>query len=242
MEELRYKVEVFEGPLDLLLALITKNKLDILDIPIAELVEQYLEQIRLMREANMDLSSEFLTMAARLVRIKTASLLPRDEEEEDPRLELAGELIEYEQCKQAAAALRDIARFDTVTREPLALPADMTYNRRHDPKELLSALLSADGRGRSLAPPKRESFKDLVEKKIVSVTSQVISVLLLLRRNRRLSLRSIFSQKKDRSTKVAAFLAVLELMKNRRIRVDGEGESAEVTLTGEAGERWIERA
>ena len=76
MDKLQYRLEVFEGPLDLLLALVAKNKIDIYDIPIAELLEQYLEQIDLMREADMDVASEFLTMAARLVLIKTASLLP----------------------------------------------------------------------------------------------------------------------------------------------------------------------
>ncbi len=76
MEKLQYKLDVFEGPLDLLLALIAKNKLNIYDIPIAELLEQYLEQIDLMREENLDIASEFLEMAARLVQIKAASLLP----------------------------------------------------------------------------------------------------------------------------------------------------------------------
>ena len=86
MEKLEYHLQVFDGPLDLLLALIAKNKLDIYDIPIAELLDQYLEQIALMREADMDVASEFLEMAARLVQIKAASLLPQHEQdEEDPR-------------------------------------------------------------------------------------------------------------------------------------------------------------
>mgnify|MGYP002797008216 CR=1 FL=1 len=94
MEKLEYHLQVFDGPLDLLLALIAKNKLDIYDIPIAELLDQYLEQIALMREADMDVASEFLEMAARLVQIKAASLLPRQEEEEDPRAELTGQLLQ----------------------------------------------------------------------------------------------------------------------------------------------------
>ena len=105
MEKLEYHLPVFDGPLDLLLSLIAKNKLDIYDIPIAELLDQYMEQIALMREENMDVASEFLEMAARLVQIKAASLLPRQEEEEDPRAELTGQLLEYEQCRQAAAVL-----------------------------------------------------------------------------------------------------------------------------------------
>ena len=102
MEKLEYHLQVFDGPLDLLLALIAKNKLDIYDIPISELLDQYLEQIALMREADMDVASEFLEMAARLVQIKAASLLPQHEQdEEDPRAELTGQLLEYDQCKKA---------------------------------------------------------------------------------------------------------------------------------------------
>ena len=119
MEKLEYHLQVFDGPLDLLLALIAKNKLDIYDIPIAELLDQYLEQIALMREADMDVASEFLEMAARLVQIKAASLLPQHEQgEEDPRAELTGQLLEYDQCKKAAAQLAAQCSFDRLTRSP----------------------------------------------------------------------------------------------------------------------------
>lgn len=90
MEKLSYKLETFEGPLDLLLYLITKNKLDICDIQISELLDQYMEQINAMQEADMDVSSEFLEMAARLVYMKTVSLLPKHEEMEALRQELTG--------------------------------------------------------------------------------------------------------------------------------------------------------
>ncbi len=112
MDKLQYRLEVYEGPLDMLLALVAKNKIDIYDIPIAELLDQYIEQIELMREADLDIASEFLEMAARLVYIKTASLLPRPEEEEDPRLELTGLLLEYQQCRRAAEKLREQAAFE----------------------------------------------------------------------------------------------------------------------------------
>ncbi len=177
MEKLEYHLPVFDGPLDLLLSLIAKNKLDIYDIPIAELLDQYMEQIALMREENMDVASEFLEMAARLVQIKAASLLPRQEEEEDPRAELTGQLLEYEQCRQAAAALSQRCSFDQLTRRPEPIPADTTYRRVHDPREIAQALVSAWGKGKSLLPPKPESFSAIVSRKIVSVASQVISIL-----------------------------------------------------------------
>lgn len=232
MEKLQYKLEVFEGPLDLLLALIAKNKLNIYDIPIAELLDQYMEQIDLMREENLDIASEFLEMAARLVQIKTASLLPRQEGEEDPRLELTGQLLEYQQCKKAAAALGDRARFDSVVRGAEELPADLTYKRIHEPTELAQALAAAWGKGKSLLPPKAESFSALVSRKIVSVASQAVFVLRKLWKRGRISFHALFAGKRDRSERVAAFLAVLELVKSRRIRVEGDGEECEIKLLG----------
>ncbi len=241
MEKLQYKLDVFEGPLDLLLVLIAKNKLNIYDIPIAELLEQYLEQIDLMREENLDIASEFLEMAARLVQIKAASLLPRQEEEEDPRMELTGQLLEYQQCKKAAAALAERASFDTVIREAEKLPADFTYKRVHEPREIVQALVSAWGKGKSLLPPKPESFSALVTRKIVSVASQVVFVLRKLWKRKRVSFQSLFSEKKDRSERVAAFLAVLELVKSRRVRVEGDGSSCEIRLLEKGENRWNER-
>ena len=216
--------------MDLLLALIAKNKLDIYDIPIAELLDQYLVQIDLMREENLDVASEFLEMAARLVHIKTVSLLPKHEEEEELRMELTGQLIEYQQCKQAAFLLAQRVSFDTAVREPAELPADHLYKRIHESAEIMQALVSAWGKGKSLMPPKPESFSAIVSKKIVSVTSQVVFILRKLWKGKKIAYRALFADKKDRSERVAAFLAVLELVKSRRIRVEGDGENSEVRL------------
>lgn len=235
MEKLQYKLEVFEGPLDLLLTLIAKNKLNIYDIPIAELLDQYMIQIDLMREENLDIASEFLEMAARLVQIKTASLLPRPEEEEDPRLELTGQLLEYQQCKMAAQVLAEQCRFDSVIRQAEEFPVDHTYERIHDPRELMQALMSAWGKGKSLLPPKPESFSALVTRKIVSVASQVVFVLRKLWKRKRISFSALFADKKDRSERVAAFLAVLELVKSSRIRVEGDGADCEIKLLEKGG-------
>jgi len=230
MDKLQYKLENFEGPLDLLLALVAKNKINIYDIPIAELLEQYMEQIDLMREANLDVASEFLEMAARLVYIKTVSLLPRQEDEEDPRLELTGLLLEYQQCKQAAAKLREMAAFNTVTRPAEELPADFLYKRIHDPRELGQALRAAWGKGKSLMPPKPESFSALVSARIVSVASQTVFVLRTLWKRGSIAYGALFAAKTERSARVALFLALLELVKSRRVRVEGEGDFCEVRL------------
>ena len=102
MDVISYKLPVFEGPLDLLLFLVQKNKLNIYDIPIAEVLEQYMDAIRRMQEVDLDVATEFLDMAARLVQIKSSMLLPRHEEAEALKRELTGELIEYKLCQEAA--------------------------------------------------------------------------------------------------------------------------------------------
>ena len=139
METLSYKLEVFEGPLDLLLTLIAKNKLNIYDIPITLLLEQYMEQIERMQSENLDIASEFLEMAARLVHIKSVSLLPKREEEEVLRRELTGQLLEYQQCRETAEKLRAMVSFDRLVRPQSKIPADHAYKRHHAPEERLAA-------------------------------------------------------------------------------------------------------
>ena len=105
---LSYRLEGFEGPLDLLLQLIARNKLNIYDIPLMELIDQYLEQIKLYENEEMELESEFLEMASRLLYIKTVSLLPKHDEVVRLKEELTGELLEYMVCQQIAHKLSEM--------------------------------------------------------------------------------------------------------------------------------------
>lgn len=230
METLSYKLEVFEGPLDLLLTLIAKNKLNIYDIPITLLLEQYMEQIERMQSENLDIASEFLEMAARLVHIKSVSLLPKREEEEALRRELTGQLLEYQQCRETAEKLRAMVSFDRLVRPQSKIPADHAYKRHHAPEEMLAAYLSAMGRKRRLAPPTAEAFSGIVAKPVVSVASQIVFVLRSLWKCRRVPFRELFRGKRDSSERIAAFLAVLELVKGRRLRVEGDGDDCEIRL------------
>ena len=230
METLSYKLEVFEGPLDLLLTLIAKNKLNIYDIPITLLLEQYMEQIERMQSENLDIASEFLEMAARLVHIKSVSLLPKREEEEALRRELTGQLLEYQQCRETAEKLRAMVSFDRLVRPQSKIPADHAYKRHHAPEEMLAAYLSAMGRKRRLAPPTAEAFSGIVAKPVVSVASQIVFVLRSLWKRRRVPFRELFRGKRDSSERIAAFLAVLELVKGRRLRVEGDGDDCEMRL------------
>lgn len=231
-ETLSYKLDVFEGPLDLLLNLIAKNKLNIYDIPIAELLEQYMAQIHEMQAADMDIASEFLEMAARLVHIKSVSLLPKKEEEAALKQELTGQLLEYQQCKDAAMRLRERFSLDGIVRAQADIPADLTYKRHHKPQELLSAYLSMLGKKKPPEPQKPEdTISKLITRRVVSVASQIVFVLRSLWKKRHVSLKELFRGKNDPSERVAAFLAVLELVKDKRLRVDGDGEDCEIKLT-----------
>ncbi|MCD7774242.1 MAG: segregation/condensation protein A [Clostridiales bacterium] len=231
MEKLQYKTEVFEGPLDLLLHLISKHKLDIYDIPIFELVEQYIAYVRQMQEENMEVASEFLEMAARLVYIKSVSLLPVYDEALDLKKELTGELIEYRDCKLMAAKLSEqCGGINKMVREPAKIQADMTYTRIHEALELYAAYMNAAGKKLKNLPPAEESFKDIVERAVVSVSEKIDSIYSVISRAGKIRAFDIFSMSKSRSELVASFLALLEMAKDRKIVLIGEGEELEIAV------------
>lgn len=231
MEKLSYKLPVFEGPMDLLLHLISKHKLNIYDIPIVDLVEQYTACISQMQEADMEVASEFLEMAARLVYIKTVSLLPTDPQAQELKQELTGELLEYRDCQMMAQKLAEQTDgFLRFTREPEEFPVDTAYTRLHEPEELYRAYIAAAGKGRRRLPPPVEAFSGIVAHKIVSVGSRILFVLRRLVRGKKQRFLDFYTQSRSRSEMVATFLAMLELVKARRIEVDGDGPDADVKL------------
>lgn len=229
MEKISYKLQVFEGPLDLLLSLIQKNKLNIFDIPIAELLDQYMEAVRRMQEENLDVASEFLEMAARLVHLKSLSLLPRKEEEEELKRELVGELLEYQQCREAALCFAQQFTFSRMVRPPAEFPREKGYRGKIDGQELLDAYLAVKGRKKSRLP-EPEAFSGIVHHRIVSVSSQIIAVLRRLWKQPKVAYKRFFLEKQDKSECVAAFLALLELIRGKRVRMEGEGEETVIQL------------
>lgn len=229
-EKLQYRLENFEGPLDLLLFLISKHKLNICDINISELLDQYTESIKDIENVmDMDEASEFLEMAARLVYIKTAMLLPRyDDEGEKLRQELQGELIEYRACKEAAEDFRrNFCGNSIFSRAPMPIDSDNTYAREHPPTDILKAYLSALGRKQRKLPPPVEAFSAVVHKKLVSVPSRAIILLKKLYRRVKVKWNDLF-ENYDRSECVAMFLAVLELTKSGRIRISDDNSTVEL--------------
>lgn len=225
MEALQFKLQMFEGPLDLLLHLIAKHKLDIGDIEISLLLEQYLDYIAQMKDADLEIATEFLAMAARLVYIKTTALLPRHEEESEKlREELSGQLIEYQLCKAIAGRMRAMYRDGVFVRPPQKLPRDSEYRLRHDASLLLEAYLAAAGRAKRRLPPPRSSFAGIVSRRIVPVETRILYVLKRLYAEGEAQYDSFF-EGGDRSERVATFLAVLELVKSKRICLSEDNQT-----------------
>ncbi len=231
---LSYKIEGFEGPLDLLLQLIARNKLNIYDIELSVLIDQYLEQIEFFKSEEMELESEFLEMASRLLYIKTVSLLPKHDEIVQLKEELTGELLEYMVCQQMAQKLSLMQDgFDRFVRKPEELEFDKTYELTHSPEVMYLSYLAAVGRGQRKLPPSTAPFTKIVAKKIVAVSTKIVFVIRNLWTGGSKKLSSLYKTARSRSELVATFLAVLELCKANRVRVDGDSDSAEITLIKE---------
>lgn len=234
--EIQYKVADFEGPLDLLLHLINRHKLNIHDIEIFTLVEQYIEVVRTMQQNDeMDMASEFVDMASRLIYIKTVSLLPVHEEAEELKRELEGELIEYQECKAVAAKLSEMtAGFDYFAKDAEEIEADKTYSRIHESFEIANAYLAAVGKGKRKLPPSIDSFKPIVQRRIVPVQARISYVMRKLFKKSKMKLSTLFNSSQDRSELVATFLAVLQLARDKKIYIEGDGSDTQIkVLDGE---------
>lgn len=223
MEVLTFHIEDFEGPLDLLLYLVGKNKMNLCDINIMELIDQYTAAIASLQD-RMEVSSEFIDMAAHLVQMKSALLLPRSPEAERMKAELTGRLIEYSTCKRVAAELGSRARdLYTAVRSPMPLEGPAEYTRPQDPDRLVQAWFSLMGRSLRKRKPTQQRFEPLVTAPFVSVTSRVAHMLRGLLQGTLRRMGQLFSREESRSTNVATFLALLELIRAGRVRIRDDG-------------------
>lgn len=223
--ELEVKLEAFEGPLDLLLHLIEKNKVSIYDIPIAEITEQYLAYVSAMQQENLDVVSEFLVMAATLLDIKSRMLLPKEEkeEEEDPREELVERLLEYKLYKTMAAELREwqedaemrFYKTATIPKEVSAYeePVDVQALFAPVTLERLQMLYEqALKRREDRLDPIRSKF-GTIRQEPIKVSDKIRSVQRMGRKKKKFSFSTLLEEQKSRMAVVVTFLAVLELMK-----------------------------
>ena len=236
MDEMKYRLESFEGPLDLLLTLIKKNKVSIWDIPIVEITDQYLEAIDGIEKSRLDDTSEFIVLAAQLLYIKSKMLLPKDEEEEDeedPREELARRLYEYKKFKEASTEMRK-SEFSSKymffrEEEDIKFPIP-EYSRHHELSELADAFNSIYQRRIRKAKPEKRAFSGIVGREKVSVDDMVEKICKVLHRLRKVEFSSLFREEDSKPEMIATFLAVLEMIKLNRIRADYDEDKKEFII------------
>ena len=239
------KLQVFEGPLDLLLHLIDKNKIDIYDIPIVEITNQYMDYIRAMEREDLNVMSEFLVMAATLLDIKCRMLLPKevkeDGEEEDPRQELVEQLLEYKMYKYMSYELRDReAEGKRALYRAPDLPEEVKeYVEPIDMDALLGDLTLAKlnsifqdviRRQADKIDPVRSTFGK-IEKETVTLSQRMEDIRTFARKSRRFSFRELLTSQKSRTQIVVTFLAVLQMMKEGSIRTEQEQPFDDILIT-----------
>lgn len=243
------KLEVFEGPLDLLLHLIDKNKIDIYDIPIVEITNQYMEYIKNMQREDLNVMSEFLVMAATLLDIKCRMLLPKevteDGEEEDPRKELVEQLLQYKMYKYMAYELKD-----------RQIDSDLVFYRNPDiPEEVQEYVEPVDldrllenvtlaglnrvfrevmKRQNDKIDPVRSKFGK-IEKEEVSLSDKFSYIHEYMRSRRRFSFRQLLEEQRSKMHVVVTFLAILEMMKLGEIHVEQEQTCGEIMIERTGG-------
>lgn len=212
---MKVRLDIFEGPLDLLLYLIKKDHLNIHDIPMVQVVNQYLQFIELMKMLDINLASEYMVMAATLISIKSKMLLPRpeevQEEEEDPREELVRRLLEYEKFKEAAEFLKGKERERTkyITRPATEIEAKEVYIEASI-FDLISAFKTA------LQEVPKEVFFEVIKDEF-TVEEKIHDLLHLLLVKQKVSLKELFQNVKNKLEIVVIFLAILELIKLREV-------------------------
>lgn len=229
MSELKFKLEIFEGPLDLLLKLIAKNQVDIYDIPISLIFDQYMEYLDEMRAMDMEIAGEFITMAAELMLIKSRMLLPSavNEEEEDPRAALAAALIEYKKAKEAAAYLGGqwdyySARFVKESEEiqvdekigdlNISL-LEEAFFRMMNRRKLLE---------QSITKEPEEALQKIIRTRVTPIKEREVEIKRMLKSKRRVSFEEIMMSSSTRSDIIASFVAILEMMKSQRIFITAD--------------------
>lgn len=239
------EMEDFEGPLDVIFTLLSKNKIEIQDVSISAILEQYLAYLDEMKRLDIEIASEFITMASHLMLIKTKMLLSAAEQAEaENELDLLRQSLIDRQRKEAMEQIRkaievleprnEVGRC-IFTKEPEPLRRDMTYRYKHSPLDLLKALDTIAERSSKQLPPPTMNFKGIVGKEPYPIGRKTVEVMrrLVLRGVERL--KNLFQGNKSRSEIVATFLAVLDLCKTNSVTLEDDinGDNPNVRLLDE---------
>ena len=246
MEELSFKLEFYEGPLDLLLQLISKNQVDIYDIPISMIFDQYMEYLEQMRAMDMEIAGEFITMAAELMLIKSRMLLPSSacEEEEDPRAALAAALIEYKKAKEAAQFLckqydhyagrfvkeTDEIKSDEKISDQNIVLLERAFTRMLNRQKLIE---------QSMTKEPEAALEQIIHQRVTPIHEREQEITRMLKRRRRITFDEIMLSSHTRSDIIASFIAVLEMIKSQTIYITDDSNPEciyfEMNETSETG-------
>ena len=250
MDELKFKLSGvmkthedllldFEGPLDVILQLLSKNKMTIADLSISLILEQYLEHMQDMAELDLEMASEFTVMASHLVYLKSRMLLNAERDREDEDMALLMRALEerrnreaYEKILIAVAFLEPLSYIGReLYSKPPSLPVkDPIYRRRHEPEELKAAMDELRDRQARRAPPERAAFRGIVGSEPYPVKRNIDALLKRLSADGRASMMGLFREQGSRSELVAVFLAILELCKESRVSVEPSEGDILITL------------
>ena len=234
-------MEDFVGPLDLILHLLGKNKMEIKDIQISLILDQYLEWMDRRKELDLEVASEFVTMASHLIYIKTRMLLSIDDEEAISEMEQLIATLEahqrnenYLKIKQVVPLLDERYRYgrDYLVKVPEAIQPDRTYRYVHEKEDLYRAITGVLNRSEQRLPPPVSAFQGIVGREPYPVSDKAGEIVRRLIHFGVTRFRALFKGSRSRSEVVATFLAVLELCKARRIHLAGTEEDCTVTCTG----------
>jgi segregation and condensation protein A len=231
------KLDVFEGPLDLLLYLIRKNEIDIYNIPIALITEQYLEYLDMMRSLNLDLAGEYLVLAATLIHIKSRMLLPPAEDEgdggdeQDPRAELVRQLLEYQAFKEAALNLEARPLLDRDVFSRGAPAEDPAGTEDEDEVMIEVGVFELVQAFRSIVAGLDKSDDLVIDTERMSLTDKINEIMERLSEKKQLTFNELLGERTDRKGIVYTFLAILELMKLRMIRAYQAGPFGTIRLS-----------
>ncbi len=241
MDSLTYRLDQFEGPLDLLLTLIQKNKVSITDIPISLICDQYMEYITEAQRLDMDVAAEFIVMASELMLIKSRMLLPKEsDDEDDPRATLTDALLRYQQAKEAAAKLSPMYAYYSgrMVKDTDEISIDRSYVQDQDVTALCTAIRRIVAYNSALERAATTTFTPMISKPIIPVEIKIVSILRNIEKRGIATLEDLIIDEVTLPDLIASFLGVLELVKIRKLLVEdseGDGDNA---LLG-AGTRFI---
>ena len=236
-DPLHVKVAVYDGPLDLLLDLIKKNEMNVYDIPVAEITQQYLDYLKVMKQLDLEVAGEFIVMAATLIYIKSKMLLPTDKDEEegegeDPRAELVRKLLEYQAFKEAA---KELGLLQTERGKVFTRQITDYYLGELDPEDVGVDTFSANFFDlivafQNVLSKKTPKNQHEVFEEVISIEEKMMQIQSYLAEKGKVSFNELFSERWTRNELIATFLAVLELVRTRFAWVRQDKQFGEIVI------------